>query len=88
MSAEQPRPSYLWQGFSGPMDAAQAAYLAAQLDPHTGALLPLHGGPMALDEGAREGLFAVLALPDNLPPVPPGMEAASADMMLRLVGAG
>lgn len=89
MSEATEAPLWVPQGWYGPMPAAQAAYAATVIDgTQVGALIPLEGGPTAVDEAGEDGMFAVLVRPDNPLPTPPGMKAARADMVLRMVGAG
>ncbi len=78
---------WVWQGFYGPMGAAQAAWADVHVGGVVGALVPLESGPMAVDEDAEDGMFAVQTR-DNAPMArPAGMKTARPEMVARMVGA-
>lgn len=78
---------WVWQGFYGPMAAAQAAYASVQIGPLVGALVPLQGGPMPVDGENADGMFAVQTRADALMATPTGLKQANPAMVGRLVGA-
>ena len=80
-------PLWVWQGFFGPMAAAQAAWAAVVLGPQVGVLVPLEGGPMPVDMGGVMGMFAVQTRPENPLSRPANMYEADASLVGRLVGA-
>jgi hypothetical protein len=84
---EQDAPLWVWQGFYGPMAAAQSAYAAVQIGPDLGVLVPAEGGPMPVDDDSEDGMFAVQTRPGSLMETPVGMKAARGDMVGRMVGA-
>jgi hypothetical protein len=84
---DTPAPEWVWQGFYGPMAAAQDAWDGVQLGAVVGVLVPLEGGPMPVDDDGEDGMFAVQARPGAPMPRPAGMKVARPDMVARMVGA-
>ncbi|WP_206934131.1 hypothetical protein [Roseococcus thiosulfatophilus] len=85
---EQPTPEpWAWQGFFGPAAAAQAAYAAVQIGGDIGALVPLEGGPRAVDVDGEVMMFAVQVRPDAPMACPEDMTEADPAIVGRLVGA-
>lgn len=76
-----------WQGFFGPMVAAQTAWAAVQIGPNVGVLVPLEGRPMPVDLGGVMGMFAVQTRLDAPMTTPNMMMQADPAMVGRLVGA-
>ena len=85
--SDEPAPEWVWQGFYGPMETARAAYDTLVIGHDLGALVPLETGPMPVDEDGIDGMFAVMTRPAQPMPTPPGLRAARADMVSRMVGA-
>lgn len=87
MTNEPDGPLWVWQGFFGPIDAAQEAYDNVELSADLGVLVPSAGGPISVDTGGRMGMFAVQTRPAAPIPTPAGMIQADPAMVGRLVGA-
>lgn len=79
--SETEAPAWAWQGFFGPMAAAQAAWEGVTLGGAVSVLVPLQGGPMPVDEDGEDGMFAVQTRPEAPMPVPAGMYEADPAMV-------
>jgi len=84
---ETDAPAWVWQGFFGPMAAAQVAYAEVTLGADLGVLVPLEGGPMPVDLDGIMGMFAVQTRPAAPMATPHMMMQADPAMVGRLVGA-
>jgi hypothetical protein len=84
--SETDAPAWVWQGFFGPMAAAQAGYSAVTIGDAVGVLVPLDD-PMPVDREGVMGMFAVQTRPSAPMEPPPGMFEADPSMVGRMVGA-
>ncbi len=81
---------WVWQGFFGPADAANAAKLAAEQLPASvvGVIIPPPGaGVVPVDVDGLEGMFAVQTRADAPLSTPIGLRVARPEIVGRLVGA-
>lgn len=81
---------WVWQGFYGPTEAAQAAKLEAEALPVSvvGVIVPPIGaGVVPVDAEGAEGMFAVQTREDAPLATPAGLRVARAEIVGRLVGA-
>jgi hypothetical protein len=83
--------AWVWQGFYGPRDAAEAARALVDIATpaaEIGARVPLEdGGLVSVDVHDNEWMFAVMTRPANPWPRPDGMKVARPEIVGRLVGA-
>ncbi|HEV7455182.1 MAG TPA: hypothetical protein VGN96_00280 [Roseococcus sp.] len=84
---EQQDDLWVWQGFFGPPPEAMTAYSAISVGGAIGALVPLEGGPHAVDVAGEVMMFAVQVRPDAIMACPAGLTEANPDIVGRLVGA-
>ena len=83
---------WVWQGFYGPMQAAQAAIATAYADPRVGIRVPLQEGevvpnPIPVGPDGEDWMFAVQTRAGEPVPKPAGMKRADPGMVGRMVGA-
>ncbi|NKC32166.1 hypothetical protein [Falsiroseomonas selenitidurans] len=89
MSDEIETPAWVWQGFFGPMAAAEAGKRVTDALPpeQAGVKLPMAGEPPAtVDLAGTTGIFAIQTRPATPVPAPEGMAEANPAMVGRLVG--
>jgi hypothetical protein len=82
----------VWQGFYGPIEAAQAAIATVYADPRVGVRVPPPKGevlpnPIAVGPDGEDWMFAVQTRAGAPVPTPAGMKRADPVMVGRMVGA-